>query len=392
MKILVISSAFVPAWGWGGPVRSIWNLARGMERLGVKVTVLTTNAMQNGVVDVPRLREEEGVKIVTASVFGRKRFWLINGIGIAPRMILDIIKCTGQNDIIHLNDIFGWHSIEASIVAHKNGRPLIISPHGCLDVWPLYQKRKKKELFLRIFGNNIFNKADGIHFTTENENRQAPFCLVGDKGFVVPNAVEFGAKGDAERFRVKFDVEPCILLVGIVGRIHKIKGFDKLIPALSRSKREDINLIIVGPDEAGYKKSVEKMVRENGLGKRVRFLGMLTGDDLADVYAGMDLLVAPSYHESFGNVVAEAAAQGTPCIISDQVGLKDWVSVNDIGLVLPLDSNIWAEALSNIQKKDILKRWEPVRLSRIVRESFSMENVAKQMLEHYEDILRCKRR
>ncbi len=70
MKLLVVFSALQPAWDWDGPVRSMWNLDRGLAGLGVDVIVVTTNARQKGVVDVTAERVEEGVVIVTAQVLG----------------------------------------------------------------------------------------------------------------------------------------------------------------------------------------------------------------------------------------------------------------------------------------------------------------------------------
>jgi glycosyltransferase involved in cell wall biosynthesis len=241
-------------------------------------------------------------------------------------------------------------------------------------------------------GRIIFRNVAGIHFTVEEEKKQAPSWLVGGKGFVVPNAVEFQRRGDGERFQSKMGVDEKVLLLGIVGRIHKKKGFDVIIPVIEKCKRKDLVLVVVGPDENEYRKRVEKMIQDAGLKKRVIFTGMLKDGKLADAYAGVDLLVMPSYEENFGNVVAEAAAQGTPCIVSDQVGLKEWVFRNDIGLVLPMDSDVWADTLSDIRKEDISTRWEPGRISRITRESFSMENVARKLLDHYEFIIRCERR
>ena len=52
------------------------------------------------------------------------------------------------------------------------------------------------------------------------------------------------------------------------------------------------------------------------------FAGVLRGEALAEAYANMDLFVFPSKTDTFGNVVLEAMASGTPAVVTDQGGPK----------------------------------------------------------------------
>jgi glycosyltransferase involved in cell wall biosynthesis len=391
MKLLIISSFFPPAWDWGGPVRSMWNLARGLAGLGVEVTVLATNAKQKGIVDVPPERVEEGVRIITAPVLGGGRSARLNRAGVSPVHWKNIAEYVPRAEIVHINGVWGPAPNLAASLCRLFRKPCVMSTRGNLDKWSLAQNRLKKALFLNTLGRTALTQATAFHFTVEEEKRQAPRWLVRDKGIVVPNPVELGEPGNPERFRQTIGVTDGTLVAGIFGRIHKKKGFDVIIPALGKCRRSDLVLVAAGPDEGGYKAEVERMIRDARVESRVFFAGMLSGRDLADAYAGIDALVVPSYEENFGNVVVEAAAQGTPCFVSDQVGLKDWVAGNDIGLVLPLEPSSWAEALDGLDRAEIPKRWEPDRISHLARESFSIDAVARQMLEQYERLLERRR-
>jgi glycosyltransferase involved in cell wall biosynthesis len=101
----------------------------------------------------------------------------------------------------------------------------------------------------------------------------------------------------------------------------------------------------------------------------------------------MDVVVVPSYDESFGNTVVEAVSMGTPVVISEHVGVRDWVKENDVGEVLPLDVDSWARVIENLEREKIKERWNPATLRAAAISSFSLEPVAKQMLAEYEKIL-----
>ena len=75
-----------------------------------------------------------------------------------------------------------------------------------------------------------------------------------------------------------------------------------------------------------------------------------------------DVFVLPSLNENYANVVIEALSQGTSVMLSDQVGLKDSVSTNNFGWVLPCETEQWRLQLRGI--------WQnPTQLRRIREEA-----------------------
>jgi glycosyltransferase involved in cell wall biosynthesis len=59
------------------------------------------------------------------------------------------------------------------------------------------------------------------------------------------------------------------------------------------------------------------------LESRIRFVGPLTGDDLAASYAAADLLILPSHAETYGMVVTEALSRGIPVLASAVGGVPE---------------------------------------------------------------------
>lgn len=77
------------------------------------------------------------------------------------------------------------------------------------------------------------------------------------------------------------------------------------------------NFIVAGSGHA------EQKVRQRM--KNAIFTGNLTHEQLSKLYASVDILFFPSISETFGNVVLEGLASGTPVIVADKGGTKDMI-------------------------------------------------------------------
>lgn len=119
-----------------------------------------------------------------------------------------------------------------------------------------------------------------------------------------------------------------------VGRISKEKALDKLVASfrLLRDQGLEIQLVVVG--DGPYRAEMEA----NLLGYPVVFTGYLEGDALPALYASADIFVFPSTTDTFGNVVLEAQASGTPVIVSDQGGPKENILPGETGLLFQADN------------------------------------------------------
>jgi glycosyltransferase involved in cell wall biosynthesis len=112
--------------------------------------------------------------------------------------------------------------------------------------------------------------------------------------------------------------------------IHR-KGFDLLIEAFRLLPGEAAaRLRIVGPGG-------DALTALGAADRRVTRLGPLDQEGVAAELRGADCLVLPSRHDSFGMVVPEALASGTPAIVSSMVGAKDLIAEDVTGWVVPLD-------------------------------------------------------
>jgi glycosyltransferase involved in cell wall biosynthesis len=124
------------------------------------------------------------------------------------------------------------------------------------------------------------------------------------------------------------------------GRLSKEKGIDLLADAFLEAHRRDPRLHLVlaggGPEEG--------LLHER-LGDRATFLGWLSGDALARVYASADVFLFASSTETFGQVILEAQASGLPVVAVDRGGPAYLIDHSETGLLAPPEVSALADAL-----------------------------------------------
>lgn len=115
--------------------------------------------------------------------------------------------------------------------------------------------------------------------------------------------------------KVTMEGDPCVLFVGSF--IYP-KGVDTLIKAIAIAKRDlpDIKLHVVGNSKY-LLPSLRSLIAKEGVENNISFHGWVSQSELPRYYKSADFCVFPSRLESFGIVVLEAMASGTPIIASD---------------------------------------------------------------------------
>ena len=191
--------------------------------------------------------------------------------------------------------------------------------------------------------------------------------------------------------------------VVFMSRLHPKKGVDVLLRAWRKQqnveheaygtrhteKKESPNpiLVLAGSDLIGYRKDVERMVRESGLGDSVVITGEVAGEEKDCLLANADFFVLPSYSENFGIVVAEAMSWGRPVIASTGT---PWQEVADVGAGwwVKLEESALAQVLHEALAKrpDELDAMGAKGLS-LVAERYTWAAPAERLTKAYEQIL-----
>lgn len=133
------------------------------------------------------------------------------------------------------------------------------------------------------------------------------------------------------------------------GRLVAEKGFQRLIPQMSRLPEFDLKIAGAGP--------FEQQLRQLAAGRaNVQFAGQLSFPELRALYSGAVAVVVPSlFFETFGYVAVEAMSTGTPVIVHDQGALPELIQASGGGLTYRTDDEL-VSALRLIAGSESLRR------------------------------------
>ena len=179
-------------------------------------------------------------------------------------------------------------------------------------------------------------------------------------------------------------------VVMLPGRLTRWKGHSVLIEALARMKRADLRCLLVGPwrGHGGYRRELEKSIRERGLAGAVHLIDGCR--DMPAAYMLADVVVSASVRpEAFGRVAAEAQAMGRMVVATDHGGARETVRAGETGwLVTPGDAAALAEAITAAlalepEARDSLGAVATAH----IRDRFSKADMCARTLDVYREVL-----
>jgi glycosyltransferase involved in cell wall biosynthesis len=142
------------------------------------------------------------------------------------------------------------------------------------------------------------------------------------------------------------------LRILVVGNVIRRKGLHVLIKALQQLPSHQFQVIVVGSldMEPNYVQQVKVQIQSAGLQQTIVFLGVITGQALANLYQQHQLMVLPSAYESYGIVYLEAQQFGLPVIGTTAGAAHEVIMDGKNGfLIAPEDWQALANLLQQLQ-------------------------------------------
>lgn len=347
----------------GGRPAKVLTISRMLSKRGHHVTVLTAYLGSRGAVPFPesieRTRwgwraEHEGVETIYLRTQARFRTITWN-----PSVIpfgRDILR---SFDLVH---IYGFYDLLGPTVAffcRRRGISYVIEPMGMFQ--PIARSLRLKRMFHRLLGRDLVRGARVLIATSEQEKQELVLGGVEDPRVVVRrNGIEVPEKSPKRGdFRRQWGIPTTTSVILFLGRLTSKKSPDLLLKAFAQwhhgaGREKDALLVIAGPDEGdGLITKLKAMANQFKIYERVLFVGPLYDDAKWSAYRDADLFVLPSENENFGNTAAEAAACGTPVIVTDQCGIAPFIG--GAGLVIPHDLGELQDALARFLEDPTLR-------------------------------------
>ncbi len=211
-----------------------------------------------------------------------------------------------------------------------------------------------------------------------------------DRLHVIPigTAIDQTSKLSKEEARAALNLPIEKFIVGLVGRLDEKKGQFEVIQAISQLKNseKDMHVVFVGDktkNEADtYVQKLQHTIELNHLQEKVSFLPHQ--QNMQNLYGAFDLVIVPSWEETFGTVTIEAMASGVPVIGSNTAGTAEILG-NEKFLFQPKNSLSLSQTCLEVMNNDELRADWAIHLQHKFQEKYSMHasiSAWKELLFH----------
>jgi D-inositol-3-phosphate glycosyltransferase len=388
----------------GGMNIYVLESAQRMAAMGVEVDIFTrrTDASQADIVEIsPGVR----VRHIDCGHGNLTKEQLPVHIAGLSKEFLRILK-TDNYDVIHSHY---WISGKVAMQAAKElGIPLVHTMHTMARVKNLnLAEGETPEPMIRVQGETqVVAAANALIANTDAEAASlvSLYDACPDIVHVVSPGVDlytFTPGGGRSAARTEVSLPQDALVVSFVGRIQPHKGPEVLIRATSELVkhspllRHKLVVNVIGGASGANTEEVDRLKELTswlGIDDVVRFAPPVSRAELPQWYRAADLVVVPSYSESFGLVALEAQACGTPVVATAVGGLRTAVADGISGVLVDgHDPKAWSSVIARLLQEP--QRRVLLSMGAIEHAShFGWDATARGTLDIYDQVIGAARK
>ena len=378
--------------------------------MGADVSVLTLA----GGDDRPGAELIEGVPVQRLPVDGRTLDRLLKPLGqtlfhyryfltLLPRYALAIKQ--HRPDLLHVEAAYP-HGVVAALAAPDV--PLALTLQGA-DVMnePAYDYGYGRYPSVRHMLRWAFGRAALVRGDSEQiRDLAVRLGCAPAKAIAVPYNITWSsylaAGEDLAAFRAqsrhqiaeRHGINPAAPLILSLGRLHPFKGIEYLVRAAPAilAAQPDARILIGGPSRTtatfgDYGTYLRRLAADLRVDHALIFTGLIAHEHAQRYFAAADVLVIPSVVEAFNRVLVEAAAVGTPAVVTATTGVADYAGRAESALVVAPKST---EAIAGAVIRLLADRALHARMCTAAAQfaqDFSPEVIGRRLFQAYARIL-----
>lgn len=352
---------------WRGGQNQVWLLLRGLRARGHSGVLL---GRENS--PLARRARDDGFRVHA-----------VGGVGARFRAGLVLRRLLAQSpiDVVHAHDA---HSLTAVWLAGAHRRSRLVAArrvvyplHGSRLALVRYQRAHRIVAISRVVADSVI--AAGL----------AP-----ERVAIVYSGVELPPLPSAEarrEARARFGLEADASVLGSVGALLPDKGQEPMIRALALLAGEFPRCQLLLAGEGPCRARLEALARELKVEPAVHFAGFV--EDVAEVYAALDVFLFPALAEGLGSALLAAMAYELPVVTLDSGAGPEVIDAGRTGVLIPEREPATLAAAAAGLLRDAGRARQLGRAARAeVEERFTAERMVEGTLRIYEGLLAEGRR
>ena len=320
LRLLMVTPRYFPYIG--GVETHVYEVARRLARVGVDVTVLTTDPGGQ----LPTTEQSEGVRIQRVRAWPAKRDYYF-----APDIYTMITQ--GNWDVVHIQSYHTLVAPLAMFAARRAKIPYVVTFHGGGHSSRLRNALRGAQ---RALLRPLLTRAERLiaiaRFEIESLGEQLE--LPAERFVFIPNGADLpmAATPVAQAITDK-------ILIASVGRLERYKGHHRVIEALPYILEQHPNVRLWIAGAGPYEAALRHLALKLGVAGCVdiRAIPPANRERMASELAKAALVVLLSDYETHPIMALEALALGRPVLVADTSGLSE-LAEKGLARAIPLQS------------------------------------------------------
>jgi len=366
---------------WGGAQRYVYDMARSLSSKGFYSQVaagtyfgkggLNEKILRLGIpfIEIKDLKRDVDVFSSTLSLFNPIA-WIRSIVHETGTLLFFISLLNKEKpEILHLNSpkAGGLGAVAGKIVGIKK---IIYTAHG----WAFFEGRPQiQKVFLRLLSWLTIVLVDQtIAVSVRDRDAFTQWPFIKNKITLVHNGISI----DKKPHKIRTPTQS----IGTVAELHKNKGLDCLIRALTHTPSLELRIVGNGDE----RRHLEEMAEKLGVSKRVYFLGFIS--PVHTELEKLEIFILPSRKEGLPYVLLEAGLAKAPVVATAVGGIPEIIEHEKTGLLVPPENpEALASAITRLHNDTALQRKLSENLYKKVTEQFSIEQMVQKTVALYND-------